>query len=191
MKKVKDNRGVSLIELIVVVAIMMILLSTAVLSFSLISKRKVTNAASSTKSMIKLAQTYSKNKGFCKMTMEGLSDGGSEMYIWTSDYYNKGDNTKWTYGNGPETINKKISTKVEIQKKGTNTIEDVSISSGVKVDIVFDRKTGGFTEECKAYAADGSLIVEGTPVKIIFSNDVDKKCTLILSKNTGLVTFEK
>jgi len=59
----KDNRGLTLIELIVVIAIMAIMIAVSGFSLSMISHKRVSNNALSIKQAIQIAQTYNKSQG--------------------------------------------------------------------------------------------------------------------------------
>lgn len=172
-----DNKGMTLIELVVIIAIMAVLTASFAVSITLISKQRVSNAANGMKSTIQLAQTYAKSRGSCYITIEGTSDNGSNSYIWTLD-----DDGNPVIGNGPNNINKKITTIVEFDD-GTQ----VTVNSGVIVKINFNRSTGGF--ENATVTQDGTEEEVGTPQRIIFTNG-EKETVLWLAKNTGLVTFE-
>lgn len=176
MKIRKNNQGITLIELIVVIAIMMVLTASFAVSLTLISRQRVSNAASSTKSMLQLAQTYSKSKDECVVQITGRSDGGAESSIFT---YDSEGNLK--LGNGPTEINKKITTIVKYDN-GTS----VTLSSGVTVEIKFNRTTGGFEKVQIPGAADGT---EAYPIQIVFTNGT-KESVLDLATNTGVITYE-
>lgn len=174
MKRIKsNNKGLTLIELIVVIAVMMVLTAAFAVSFTLISRQRVSNAASSTKSTIQLAQTYAKSRGSCYMTIEGTDDG-SNTYIWTVD----GDGNP-ILGNGPNNINKNITTKIQFSNG-----EILELTDGVTVQINFNRSTGGFLETTNPKTGNTSV-----PMKIIFTNG-EKESTLFLAEKTGLVVYE-
>lgn len=59
----KDNKGVTLIEVIVVVAIMGVMVGALGYSWTMVSHQKVSNNALSIKQSIQLAQTYNKSQG--------------------------------------------------------------------------------------------------------------------------------
>lgn len=174
MNRIKsNNKGITLVELIVVIAVMAVLTAAFAVSFTLISRQRVSNAASSTKSTIQLAQTYAKSRGSCYMTIEGTDDG-SNTYIWTVD----GDGNP-VLGNGPNNINKNITTKVQFDNG-----EVVELTDGVVVKINFNRATGGFEKSTNPVTGN-----DATPMKIIFTNG-EKESTLFLAAKTGLVVYE-
>lgn len=182
MENERDNKGITLIELIVVIAIMAILTAVLGVSFSVIGRRKVSNAASSFKQTMQLGQTYAKSKGACKMTITATSDNGSNTYIYTAaKETDLTDPTKYKLGNGPNNINKNITIEFYFEKAGWKTLgSDVN-----SVNIYFDRKTGGIK-----IPSDDPNASFGTPVKVRFSNG-DKTTTLNIAKYTGVVTYAK
>lgn len=182
MKKIENNKGITLIELIVVIAIMAVLTASFAVSLTLISRQRVSNAGSSMKSMLQLAQTYSKSKDECVLKIIGQSEGGAEVSIFT---YDKDGNEK--LGSGPTDVNKNITTQIKYKDKSDPTIEYmVTVSSGVTAEIRFVRSTGGF--EAVAVPGQASSI-SAYPVQIIFTNG-EKETTLDLATNTGVITYE-
>lgn len=169
----KDNKGLTLIELIVVIAIMAVLTGAFGISFTLVGRQKVSNAATNMKSMLQLAQTYSKSKSECFIILEGRTDGGADCSIFT---YDAEGNEK--LGNGPQRVNSKITTKVKYADS-----KEVTIAAGDRVYIRYNRKTGGFTDSERP---DGS---KSTPVEITFTNGT-KDSTLKLATFTGVVTYK-
>lgn len=186
--KSNNNKGFTLIELIVIIAIMAVLTGSFAVSLTLISRQKVANAGNSMKQMLQLAQTYTRSKDCCLVAIEGSSNGDSNVYIYTYDKDDENDQSKWKLGNGPSTINKKITTIVEYDD-GTQ----VPISDGVTVSIFFDRATGGFKKSPIPGTSDGDPLnpqpLKAYPKSIIFTNGT-KSTKLTLAKHTGVITFE-
>lgn len=174
MDKKSNNQGITLIELIVVVAIMMLFVSIVGMRVSMISRQRTTNAANSVKSMMQMAQTYAKSKDECILKIAGKSDG-AEITIETYD--SKGN---LRVGNGPKEIHRQISVIVDYDSGAS-----VTLSDGVDIIIQFDRKTGGF-KEVEIPGSGGTM---ATPEKITFTNG-SKTTALVLAKNTGVITFE-
>lgn len=175
MNNRSKNQGVTLVELIVIIAIMAVFVSIVGLRLSLISRQRTTNAANTTKSMMQMAQTYAKSKADCILKIKGRSDGGAELTVET---YDTSDNLR--VGNGAREIHRQITVIVDYDDGSS-----VTVSSGTEVVIQFDRKTGGFKEV--EIPDSGGL--KATPEKLTFTNG-DKTSVLILAKNTGVVTFE-
>ncbi|MDD6101871.1 MAG: prepilin-type N-terminal cleavage/methylation domain-containing protein [Clostridiales bacterium] len=185
--KNKKNSGFTLIELIVIIAIMAVLTGSFAVSLALISRQKVANAGNSMKQLIQLAQTYARSKDNCLVAIEGTSEGDSNVYIYTYDDKDVTDRSKWKLGNGPSNINKKITTIVEFENG-----KSVTISDGVVVYLLFNRTTGGFEPvEVPGYPdpSDPSKNVKEYPSKIVFTNG-SKTTKLVLAKHTGVITFE-
>ena len=185
--KREDNRGFTLIELIVVIAIMSVLMAASALSLTLISRQRVSNAATSTKQMLQLAQTYARSKNVCFVRAVGTDDGGANFDVFTRDTASPVGKEK--YGNGPAEVHKQISTTVVYspkEKLGDETAEiPVELTAGQTIDIEFERSTGGFK---LVTIPDGSG-AEGYPVKIKFSNG-SKTAILYLATWTGVITYE-
>lgn len=212
--KDRKNAGLSLIELIVVVAIMSVLLAVVGLSISAVSKQKVSGAAVKMKELIQVSKTYAKSKGNCKMTIEGNSDGTCSVYIYTGTtetdlrklFNHNNIPANCRLGDGPSVINGKIQAKICY---GT---DEIPIKAGKVYDIWFSRTTGGFLTSYFGNAGDAYMsklgddgsgnIVElekgfagaskesgfGTPTKIVFTNG-DRVAELTLAQYTGFVTI--
>lgn len=180
----KNNNGFTLIELIVVLAIMAILTGASAISFSLISRQRVSNASYATKQMLQLAQTYTKTRDNCVVQLEGTPDRGVNGYIYIFDNSEADDESKWHVGNGPSNINKKITTEVVYELK-TGGTKKITVDTDTYAKIMFDRATGGYI---LVTIKDGATTFEGYPQEIIFSNG-EKKSSLILARETGVVTY--
>lgn len=182
-----DNKGMTLIELVVIIAIMAVLTASFAVSITLISKQRVSNAANDLKSTIQLAQTYAKSRGSCWLEIIGTENGSNSFIMIEKDGVE-------TIGNGPNNINKKITTQVEFVLSD-GTTQTITLSEGMGVQINIDRSTGGFMTSY-VYSDANDINVSGTtplytgvPQRIIFSNG-EKESVLWLATNTGLVTFE-
>lgn len=178
-----DNKGLSLIELIVIVAIMGVMLGAIGLSFKAVADRRVSKAAYSTKSMIKMAQTYAKSTdGVGFVVLEGTGNGIEVFIKKVKKASDITDESKWETGYGPEALNSRISAKVYFVN-GSNKF-DYEINKDDKVILRFNKKLGSFTKECYYVAADGTVSSEGYPEKIEFFNG-DKTISLVMAYNTG------
>ena len=170
----KDNRGFSLVELIVVIAIMALVLTIAGISITAVASQRVSNAASDVKSAMSIAETYAKTKADCYMEFSTDSDGSSGYKIYTVD---SEGNKK--LGSSAESYNKAISIKIYFK----NISEPVTVTESTPVEIHFDRTTGGFATS-KVNGVD-----YGVPTKIEFTNGT-KSVRLALATYTGLVTYD-
>ncbi len=191
----KNNKGLSLIELIVVIAIMGLLLSVLGVSIAWISRQKVINAAKDTKEVIQLARTYARSKGSCKVTIKGKSDdnpaetGQTFIYIYTaSKTSDLADPSKCRYGDGPTKIDsKRITTKVYYDNGLIITVDDPSDYC----DICFNRTLGGYIDS-QFHGTDQNGVTwnyHGVPTKIEFTNG-EKISTIVLAKYTGTATIQ-
>ncbi|MBP3238342.1 MAG: type II secretion system protein [Lachnospiraceae bacterium] len=91
----KNNEGITLIEMIVVVAIMGIMLGIFGYSLSMISHRRVSNNALSIKQSIQVTQTFNKSQGntnnvYEATTKEKEANGNAAKLKQASDYREKG-----------------------------------------------------------------------------------------------------
>ena len=190
----KENSGFTLIELIVVIAIMAIFTGMLGLSVSMIMRQRVSTSATSLKETMVLARNYTKSKGNCKVTIQGTSNDGCKIFIYTggtsvdlnSLFSDSNMKSGSRLGNGPTYVNKKIKTKVKI---GSDYYE---VDAGKIVDIVFDRRTGGF--KCAYFGSSGDLysspgITKGVPTEIVLDNG-SRKAVLNLATYTGTVTID-
>lgn len=182
MKEKNSNKGFTLIELIVVVAIMAILTGAFAMSFTLVSRQRVANAASSTKQMLQLAQTYSKSKNVCFVKIVGSSDGGANLYIYTRDSASPEGSEE--YGDGPAEINRRITTKITYTSVDGSSAVVKTVMPGEEYRIEFDRSTGGFKEVTLPGATTTYY-----PTQIDFTNG-QKTSTLYLATYTGVVTYK-
>lgn len=183
----KRNEGFTLVELIVVIAIMAIMLSIFGVSMTLVGRQRVSNGAHEFKETMQLAQMYSKSKGACKMTIEGTSAEGSKIYIYTAaNQTDLADPAKCKLGNGPDLINHKITMTV-YYKDASGLEQKLDVDSDVTVDILFNRETGGMSEE--SIFTDGGTVTKGTLTKVVFTNGT-KTITLKVAQFTGVVTME-
>lgn len=170
----KDNRGFSLVELIVVIAIMAIVMTIAGISLTAVASQRVSNAASDVKSVMSTAETYAKTRSDCYLEFSVDSDGKPGYSLYTID--SKG-NSK--LGSSQERYNKNVTIKIYFK----NMTDPVTVSSDKKVQIRFDRTTGGFT------TSQVNGVDYGIPVQIEFTNGT-KSVRLNLATYTGLVTYD-
>ena len=191
----KNNKGLSLIELIVVIAIMAIMIGIMGVSISWISRQRVINAAKDTKEVLLLARTYARSKGSCKVSIKGKSDDNpsetSETYVYiytASKESDLADPSKCRYGDGPTTIYKnKVTTKVYYDNGLAITVEDPSDYC----DICFNRTMGGYIDSNFSGTDQNGVHwnFHGVPTKIEFTNG-EKVSTIVLAKYTGTATIQ-
>jgi len=182
MKNKRDNRGVTLIELIAAIAIMGIITSALTVGIFTITNQRVNNACNSIKEAIQLGQTYVKSKGACKMSFEQNSDGEVEVVIYTSDseitlYSAAGKVGTNTNRRVIATLNKKIKVTV-----GYKTQSDFEITGSNVADITFNRSMGGIEESCRS---DGN---DDVPTSITVTNGSKTK-VIKIATYTGVITY--
>lgn len=144
-----DNSGYSLIELVIVLAIIAIIMGTVFYSIVLIFSANAKSCANNIQRSI----------GDCKVTTMGKSDAYMELYrdsegsVYTKMYITESDGT---------------STEQEPQKVGTSRVyvgydasgvTKTSLEAGDKIEIRFDRSNGGFK------AGAGGVIYENIYVE--------------------------
>lgn len=129
-----DNRGYSLIELIIVFAIIAVLMGTVFYSIILVFSANAKSCANNIQRSI----------GDCKVTTMGKADAYMELYrnddgIYTQMHVTESDGTV---------------THEEPQKVGTNRVDvgytpkdgtETSLTPGDSIEIRFNRSSGGFT----------------------------------------------
>ena len=191
----EKNKGLSLVELIVVIAIMGIMIGILGVSVAYISRQRVVNAAKDVKQEIQLARAYARSKGFCKLSIKGQSDSSpaetinNYVYVYTaSNQADLSDPSKCRYGDGPAEIYKnKITTKVYYEDGNIVTVKRAVDFC----DICFNRTMGGYVTSSYNGLNQYGIDVTGSsvPTKIEFTNG-EKVCTIVLAKYTGTATIE-
>lgn len=127
-----DNRGYSLIELVIVLAIIAIIMSTVFYSIILIFSANAKSCANNIQRSI----------GECKVTTMGKADAYMELYrddtgVYTQMHVTESDGTV---------------TDEEPQKVGSNRVTvgyvqggtETELTPGASIEICFDRSNGGF-----------------------------------------------
>ena len=160
----KRNGGLTLIELVVVIAIMSVLVGVVGISITVVSRQKVSNAAADVRGLLQTAQTIAMSKKNCYVEITKESSG----YVFTTYSYTESAST-----------DRRVIDKVTIGDKIV-----VSIPTGVgnsyaavnsAVQIKYKRESGAFDT--------------GTPTGIRFSRG-NKTVTLSLTALTGRVSFK-
>ena len=129
-----DNRGYSLIELVIVLAIIAVLMGTVFYSIILVFSANAKSCANNIQRSI----------GDCKVTTMGKADANMELF-------RESDGTVYTQMHVTESDG--TVTDEERQKVGTNKVyvgyeadgdTKTSLEAGDKIVIRFDRSSGGF-----------------------------------------------
>ena len=170
----KKNQGLSLIELVVVIAIMSLLVGLVAISVTVISRQKVANAASDVKSLLQTAQTIAMSKDNCHVEIQEIN--GAVVFTTYSS-----TNT--------------ILDKVTLDKKITVNISwsagsSVNMNSCGAVGLYYVRESGSFANSYVGGSTGNPT--SGSPVDAIrwieFSNG-SKSVRLHLTKLTGKVSY--
>lgn len=164
----KDNKGFSLVELLVVVAIMATLTGLLGISISLLVGQRVKTAAADTKSLMQSAQTVAMSKENCTVTFSPTSDGVQIVSkVGTDKELKQVD------------IDKNIDVKIKVAG-GT----EYDISSGSNTAVIFyNRETGGF-QNCTINGTDA-----GVPLEIMLTKG-SRTITLELATYTGKISMK-
>lgn len=174
----KRNEGLSLIELIVVIAIMGVLVSVVGISVTVVSRQKVSNAASDVRGEFQTAQTIAMSKDNCYMQIHENSDGDTVFTIHASD----------------ETVLDRVTVSNKISVSVGYGGSMVNAGSVDVIRIYYNRESGAFSEAYingGASATDKGNLVPTTDrviESIRFSNG-SKSVTLHLTKLTGKVSY--
>lgn len=161
-----NNDGYSLVELVIVLAIIAVIMSTVFYSIILIFSANAKSTANDIQRAI----------GDCKVTTMGRSAAYMELYrdasnenVYTKMYV--WDNSAGDYAESdPQKVGPRRVT-VAYQPKGGSRLE---LLPGDSIEVWFDRATGGFK-------ADGS----GNLYDIIFVEGGSKKYEITLTELTG------
>ncbi|MBO4653233.1 MAG: prepilin-type N-terminal cleavage/methylation domain-containing protein [Lachnospiraceae bacterium] len=168
----KHNEGLSLVELIVIIAIMGVLVSVVGISVTVVSRQKVSNAASDVRGQFQTAQTIAMSKDNCYMQFEQNANGETVFTIHSS--------------------NNAILDRVTVSEKISITVgygsSTLNMSSCGVVRIYYDRESGAIRDAflCGTSSSDGTSV--GNIDTIRFSNG-SKSVTLHLTKLTGKVSY--
>lgn len=164
----EKNRGLTLVELIVVIAVMGVVVSLVGISVSVVSRQKVGSAASDVKGQLQAAQTISMSKDNCYVDIRKNSNGD---VIFTT--YSSADKVL-----DKLTIDRRINVIVHIGSTSYNIT-----TGGSNVQILYERESGAF-----ANSKVGGSTQSAAVSSIDFENG-SKKVTLTLTKLTGKVTY--
>lgn len=179
----KRNEGLSLIELIVVIAIMTVLISVVGISVTVISRQKVSNAVEDVKVLFQTAQTIAMSKDNCHIAIARNSDGDTVFTLYSSTNNNVLNRI---------TISKKVQVKIVANDAANpHPIGDVDV-----VRIYYDRVSGAFSDmywggatTLSGESGKGSKIAGNGVTGIEFTNGTSSTITLKLTKLTGRVSY--
>lgn len=161
-----NNNGYSIVELVIVIAIIALIISTVFYSVIMVFSANAKSCANDIQRTI----------GDCKVTTMGKSKAYMELYrdtdqnVYTKMYI-------WDKGAGDyvEAEPQKVGTsRVYVAYKPKGGAETELLAGGTPIEIWFDRATGGFKE-------DGS----GNLYEIIYVQGGSKSYEITLTKLTG------
>lgn len=174
----KRDQGLSLIELIVVIAIMAVLVSVVGISITVVSRQRVSNAASDVRGQFQTAQTISMSKDNCHVQIKKNSNNEVVFTVYSSanSILDKA------------TVNKNITVKVHYSQNANADNPNLSgwTTIGASgVNIFYVRESGAF--EDKVRSDDGTV---GTDYidRIAFISG-SKTVVLKLTLLTGKVSY--
>lgn len=164
----EKNRGVTLIELIVVIGIMGVVIGLVGLSIVVVSRQRVSSAASDIKGQFQTAQTIALSKDDCYVKIEKNSDNEIVFTTYSS-------------------LEKKLDTcvidkRIEVRVYSGNAASPVDLSSG-PIIMKYDRQTGGFENPTQNGATMEKIS------RIAFGSG-EREIVLRLNKATGKVTYQ-
>lgn len=139
----KDNKGYSLVEMIIVIAIIAVLSGAAMVTISLINSAKAKEAAVSIESEIAALVARSKSQIPKFDDGSGVVEPQNDYYFAIAIYQNADDN-KFYIANGYYKVNnlgKKVFATTGINN--ANSGKGVSISSKVSIDYIPGSKNSG------------------------------------------------
>ncbi len=180
IKAIKNNNGLSLMEIIVVVSIMSILIGVSTLGYSMVSTKSATECAQKMDISLNRARvnTMGKQKGFIAF----YSDSDGYVYVvekYDSDYIGTVPASGVCPALTSSELNSKVGTK--IGKKGiTVTCGSVSLTGSAynPVYYEFSRSDGSLKE---AYEGNAPIVV----------TKGGRKRTINIQKLTGKVSITK
>lgn len=141
MPSKRDNRGMSLVELIIVMAIMAVLASAVSIGVNLVTNKAADKCATQLKASVQSARvtTMGKFRVYLKISMDVNGNGLCiEEYVWSTDSTKEEDCTKSVNYTGDANV------KVEFKLSGSE--EYYTLGNGVGeipyLYIEFDRSSG-------------------------------------------------
>lgn len=150
----KNNKGFSLVELIIVVAIMTILLGMVFYSFSLMVGQYARECANNTSAVLDKEKNYALAKSATVDCYVEIIYRENDGYY--ARYYVPGSaitKTVWVLDEEQKLGKQKVSMEFTLENAGAGTTDNVTLDADTSVKIVFNRSSGAFKG---AVVADGS-----------------------------------
>ncbi len=188
----QDNRGLSLVELIVVIAIMAIMVGLGVLSVNLIFGTQARTCAQKVSGMLNETKTGCLSRFDETMTIAYYTKGQDGKSEFTADGY-YAVNKVYTINKDAASIQIGTTDSAEIRPLGSKNVEihvylsdgsDFILGTTKKLTISFKRSTGAF-KTAMVDGADTGAYIE----KITFSSGL-KTYTMTMVHETGTHTVE-
>lgn len=174
----KNNKGISYIEFILVLAIMILLTGLVTVTMSIVNRNNVTKAADKVSTGINHAKTLSLSKGTNKGSITFVANGSNYYY-----YYGENENDKYLVCNSP--------CSMQIIVKGTS----YSITNNQKIKLKISPTTGAFvgvdrilngTTTSLVSSTDGTNGFSGVN-RIVINNNRGKTANVDLNIHVGTV----
>lgn len=188
-----DNKGFSLVELIVVVLILGIMSGGAVIAMSTVMSARVSSASTMVTNLMKQARQKAMSIANSENTTDNTTDIYVEFYKNGKDIY--GSVKRHTEYEEIELLNEKICNDyVEIsfvnhETNATWKVGTIADGNGhYPIKVYFKKKTGGISQIVKCQAIGDEEIVCDTIVVDKPSSDDDKDTKkIVIVKGTGRV----
>jgi len=178
------NGGFTLVELLVVIAIMAVFTGAFALSFRMVGSQRVSNAASTTKQMVQVAQTYAKSKNLTILVFKKMSDGSTSCRVCTADSPVQVVNRNFADTDKKTEFNKNI--KISVAYGDVSNYVELK-DPGDIITVIFNKGIGKPYNLSYYETSAGSGT--GTPRRIKFTNG-SKTATLRIAQYTGAVSYE-
>jgi len=174
-----NNKGFSLIELIVIMIIVVILATAVVVAFVNSEDQKTKSSATLVSKYLDNVMNYSMTKGNAYLTL-GYDDASERYYVKDSENHSE-----------------KLSPAIEVSYHIENSENVIAIDENNELMISFSRTNGSFTPIIKSVNADGTFVYETTGYSNtnVYADNITIKCNdstkiLHLYTKTGVYEIE-
>lgn len=180
----RKNEGLTLVEMITVIGIMAVLIGVVGISVKVLSRQRVSSAASDVKELMQTAQTIAMSKRSCyvEITCEnGLAKFTTYVTETNDDELNPGTTT---------TAVKKIASLTLSRGIQVELAGDVGaqVTDGCSYRFRFDRASGAYKDI--GIGVGGSYVENSFDTeRIVFSRGASNTATITISKLTGRVSY--